>query len=441
MDDKLIFLIAYALVVCLVTIRAYLKKENLIYRALWTMFAVSAVFCVICKVDQGTFVGYGPQHNMWYDLSDTTWWGYALIILCNFIAFKPIREFNKHDVLRHFGKEKRLQAFFVEFAYIYLLLSVFYIVTSFGIIRGILGVSDFGKLRTSLYSNAENEGGVALANNFVSSFAVKLCLRFRFLSVFVAFSMIKEKVKIPIASLLIADTFFLYYLSCAATAARGGLIIFLFISGIIGLLFYPYLSKANRLRVFVGGIVLLSIVFLFFMAVTISRLASDSGGGNLLLRNVSFYLGHAPIEFSKITGSLTDFAWGKTIVGRLASHFFGTSYNWKSIASQIGFPPIEALFVTYLGYMYTDFGAVGCLAFVSLWMLFLYQIIRKRPYNISTIFFFLYYLSFYVTGNFTVGRLEFAAVVTTFVLYFVIRLIERTPLLRRLFSFIANNDN
>ena len=437
MNEKLIYLILYAVAVCCITIRAYLKNENLIYRALWTMFAVSAVFSVICKVDQGTFVGFGAAHNSWYDLSNTTWWGYGLIILCNLIAFKPLKAFNKHDELQRFGEEPRMQNFFVTFAYIYLLLSFLYIVTSIGIIHGVMGISDYGVLRASLFNNAENEGGAAMANNFVSNVAFKLCLRFRFLSIFVAFAMIKEKVKVPLACMLIADTFFLYYLNCAATAARGGLLIFVFITGVIGLIFYPYLSKANKRRVFIGGMVILGIVFVFFMAVTLSRLATDTGGGNLLLRNVSFYLGHAPIEFSKITGSLTEFAWGKTIWGRLASHFFGTSYNWSAIATQIGFPPIGALFVTYLGYMYTDFGAIGCIAFVSLWMLFTYDILRKRPNKISTIFFFLYYLSFYVSGNFTVGRLEFAAVVTTFALYFMIRLIERAPALRRIFTSVS----
>ncbi|MBO4701118.1 MAG: oligosaccharide repeat unit polymerase [Lachnospiraceae bacterium] len=437
MSEKVLYLIIYAIIVCLITIKAYIKKENLIYRALWTMFAVSAVFSVICKLDQGTFVGYGVLHNRWYDLSDTTWWAYALIIVCNLIAFKPLKEFNKNDEIQQFGSDVKMKKFFVEFAYIYLLFSLFYIITSLSIIRGVIGISDFGALRASLFSNSENEGSAVMATNIISKMVFKLCLRFRFLSIFIAFAMIKERTKVYLACLLIADTFFLYYLNCAATAARGGLLIFVFIIGVIGLIFFPYLSKANKRRVFIGGIIIFGIVFLFFMAVTLSRLASDKGGGNLLLRNISFYLGHAPIEFSKITGSLTDFAWGKTILGRLASHFFKTPYSWPTISNQIGFPDIGAVFVTYLGYMYTDFGAVGCIAFVLLWMLFTNYILKKRPNKISTIFFFLYYLSFYVTGNFTVGRLEFAAVTTTFVMYFVIRFIERAPALRRLFTAVS----
>lgn len=433
----MLYLIIYALVVCFITVRAYVKKENMIFRALWTMFAVSAVFCVICKVDQGTFVGHSASHDYWYDLSDTTWWGYALIIICNIVAFKPIKEFNKNDELYDFGSNIRMRRFFVEFCYIYILLSVFYLLTSISTVRGIFEISDYGSLRSSLFSNAENEGGATMANNFISNVAYKLCLRFRFISVFIAFAMIKERIKVPLACLLIGDTFFMYFLSCVATAARGGLLIFVFISGIIGLIFYPYMSKSNKRKVFIGGMVILGVVFSFFMAVTISRLSTDTGGGNPLLRNIFFYLGHAPIEFSKITGSLNDFAWGRTIWGRLASHFLGTSYSWMAISNDVGFPNIDALFVTYLGYMYTDFGPFGCLAFVSLWGVFTYDILKKRPNKISTIFFFLYYLSFYVTGNFTVGRAEFIAVVTTFILYFMIRFIERTPKLRRLFTALS----
>ncbi len=434
MNDKLLYLIAYAIVVCLITIRSFIKKEPLIYCALWAMTAVSAGFSIICKIDQGTFVGYGTSQNLWYDLSKTTWWGYALIILCNLIAFEPLRIFNRNNELLQFGSDDKSKRFFEEFSLIFLILSVVYFVTSIGIIKNILSISDYGALRLSLFNNSENEGAAIVSSNVISNVILKLCLRFKFISIFIGLAMIKEKHRVFLAAILMVDTFFLYYLYCAANAARGGLLIFFFIIGVIGLVFFPYLSKENKRRIFIGVMLVLGVVLSFFLAVTISRLATNSSGGNLLLKNISFYLGHAPIEFSRITGTLDHFAYGRTIFGRIVSHFLGTPYHWESIAVDIGYPPIGALFVTYLGFMYTDFGAVGCVAFVSLWSAFACHIIRKRPNKISTIFFFLYYLSFFVTGVFTVGRLEFVAVITTFVIYFVIRFVEATPILSRLFS-------
>ena len=444
MNEKSLYLIIYAITTSVIAIRTYIKNEPLIYRALWTMTAVSAIFSVACKLDQGTFVGYGPQQNIWYDLQKTTWWSYILIVFCNMIAFEPFRLFNKKDELLQFGSSGKMKNFFVEFCLIYLFFSFVYYVTSIGIIKDVWTISDYGSLRIALFNNSENEGAAILTNNMVSSVALKACLRFRFLSVFIGLAMIKERQNTFLACVLIGDTFFLYYLNCMANAARGGLIIFMIILGMIGLMYYPYLSAKNKRRVFVGSSIIMAVVLMFFISVTISRLATNRSGGILFFRNISFYLGHAPIEFSKITGSLDHFAWGRIIGGRIANHFLGTSYSWGNIAVDIGYPPIGSLFVTYLGFLYTDFGAAGCVIFTVLWSTFTCGVIKRRHNSISTIFFLLYYLSFFVMGVFTVGRLEFVAVITTYVMYFIIRFIERTPTLSRLFtsiSFISNRKN
>lgn len=246
--------------------------------------------------------------------------------------------------------------------------------------------------------------------------------------------MLKEKTHKLLSVLIIIVTFFVYYVNCAASAARGGLMIFMICSGLIGMLFFPYLSKANKRKVVIGAGAVGGLVIAFFMIVTISRFGNDGGGGNPILRNISFYLGHGPIEFSKITGSLTDFAYGRTIIGRLISHYFGTYYSWDSICVDIGFPSIGPVFVTYLGYMYTDFGVVGCIVFVSVWAYITNQILKKRPNNVSSFFFFAYYLHYYITGVFTIGRLEYASLITTTLLYFIIRAVELDPRVRRVFS-------
>ena len=76
----------------------------------------------------------------------------------------------------------------------------------------------------------------------------------------------------------------------------------------------------------------------------------------------------------------------------------------------IGYPDIGPVFITYLGYIYTDFGIVSCL--------------KKKKLRMSTIFIFMYYLSFYVTGNFAVGRLEYVGMITAHIIALFIRLVE-----------------
>lgn len=427
---ELFYLICYAVITCVITIRSFIKKKNIIYCALWCEYAVSAVFCVLCKVYQAELVGFGIMHNKWYDLSDTTWWGYLLIIVCNLIAFKPFELFDYDSSLGNMGKRKGAKQYTRIYAYIYILLALIFVLLSFSNIKNILGTSDLGTLRSSLYGNSDNESTLVITNNFIANVCYKLCTQFKYMSIFVALLMFKERYHVKTAICLLATTFGIYYIYASANAARGGLLIFVFCSFLMVLTFFKYMSPSSKRKLIVLSAVCGGVVLSFFLAVTLSRVASDTGGGNLLLRNISFYLGHGPIEFSKITGSLEDFAYGKTIIGRLLNHYFGTAYSWENIQLEIGYPDIGPVFVTYLGYIYTDFGIFSCIGFTWLWSYFMCRLLKKRRLRISTIFIFLYYLSFYVTGNFAVGRLEYAGLITAHIISFSIRCIEDTLYIR-----------
>lgn len=420
----LFYLVCYAVVTCFITIRAIVKKKNIIYCALWCEYAVSAVFCVLCKIYQADLVGLGPSHNKWYDLSDTTWWAYALLIVCNLIAFKPLELFDHNSSLGSIGQRKGARQYMQLYAYAYILLALIFVMFSFDNIKSILTTSDLGALRSSLYGNTDNESTLVITNNFIANICYKLCTQFKYLSIFVAMIMLKEKSHIRTAVGLLITTFSIYYIYASANAARGGLLIFVFCSFLMVLTFYKYMSKSSKRRLIILCAIGSGLVMSLFLAITMSRIATDTYGGNVLLRNVSFYLGHGPIEFSIITGSLDDFAYGKTIIGRLLNHYFGTPYSWENIQSEIGYPNIGPVFITYLGYIYTDFGIFSCLGVTSLWSYFMCRLLKKNRLRISTVFLFLYYLSFYVTGNFAIGRLEYAAVITAHVIAFVIRLGE-----------------
>ena len=244
------------------------------------------------------------------------------------------------------------------------------------------------------------------------------------MSIFIALTMMKERNHTGLAISLVGTTFIVYYIYASANAARGGLLIFVFCVFLIVLSFYKYMSSGTKRKLVIICSVGAAVVISFFLAVTASRVATDTGGGNLLLSNVSFYLGHGPIEFSKITGSLKDFAYGRTIIGRILEHYIGINYSWENIQSMIGYPDIGPVFITYLGYIYTDFGIVSCLAFTSLWSYFMCSLLKKKKLRMSTIFIFMYYLSFYVTGNFAVGRLEYVGMITAHIIALFIRLVE-----------------
>ena len=418
------YLICYAIITCLITVGAFKKKKNVIYCALWSEYAISSVFCVLCKVYQADLVGFSVMHNKWYDLSDTTWWGYALIIICNLLAFKPIEMFDKNSSIGDIGKCNGTKKYMKAYAYAYILTALFFVILSFDSIKYFLSVSDFGALRSSLYGNNANESTLVMTNNFIANICYKVCNQFKYMSVFVSLLMLKERYHIKIAVSLVFTTFAIYYIYASANAARGGLLIFVFCSFLMVLTFYKYMSPSLKCMLIILCAVCGVVVFSFFLAVTLSRFSTDLNDGNTLLRNISFYLGHGPIEFSKITGSLKSFAYGKTIIGRLLNHYMGTPYSWEKIQLDIGYPSIGPVFTTYLGYIYTDFGVLSCIVFTWLWSYFMCKQLKKHRLRLSSVFVFLYYLSFYVTGNFVVGRLEYAGLITTLIISFIIRCIE-----------------
>lgn len=432
---QLIYLVGYAVIMCFLAVRSFQFKKNKVHFLIMAAYAFTGVMCVICKIYQTTLLANNSFVALWYDISETTWWGYATLIICTFIALKPLEYFDKDNQIKKFGEKTGTRNFFVNFSIVYILVALLFLLLAFREVIQVLNVSDYGTLRNSLYSNSENEETGALAVNFVANICLKLCTEFKLLAVFVSLGMLKEKIKSALAISLLGISFFLYFIECSAQAARGGLLIYLFCVFLIAISFYKYLSVNTKRKVRIAAIVLACAVLTFFVAVTTSRLIVDNNTReNAFLGNILFYLGHAPLEFSRITGSLTKFAYGRTTVGRLISHYFGTDYSWALISSEIGYPNISALFVTYLGFLYTDFGVLGCIVYTSVLSFAMYQLIKKRPNHISTLYFVTYYINFYVKGIFTVGRLEYASLVTTTLVYSIMRLIERSPDIRRFFT-------
>lgn len=429
---KLFYLILYAVILCGITIYVIIKRRNKTYCVFWMIYAISSIFCVINKVFQKQIHGQGIMLSIWYDLSDTTLLGYLLIIVCCAIAFKPIRLFDpaideKYRYHRTNVVRKELSRLY---AYMYISLFLIFLIVCFQTVLNVLNISDFALQRTALYDKSENETSATITNIFIGNICFKLCVKFRVLSVFVAFSMLKTQYKKGLAITLLVITSVLYYIYSSWNAARGGLVLYFICIILIGLYYIRYLNKSTKRKIIVLSSISAIILVLFFISVTISRFSNETNKNFSVISNVCFYLGHGPIQFSKITGSLTDFAWGKTVIGRLISNYFGTNYSWETIQSSIGYPPIGPVFVTYLGYIYTDFGVVSCLLFTWAWATFVTRTVKKYPNRLSTYYLLGYYINFYVLGVFVVGRLEYVAVISTHVFYFIFRLIENAMLQR-----------
>lgn len=414
----------YTIGTVLITVWAFGKSKSIAYKFVWAVYAVIAVSSLACVVFQDQLLGHGGSLDFWYDLRNTTLWGYLLLLICCCIAFRPFSLFDKDECLKNFCKSERAKHLCSLFAWVFIIMTAVFIALSLSSINTALHASDYGSLRSDLYDNSENESNLVIATNPIANICFKLCLQFKYLSIFVVCAMLKENHKKSLALVLLCATFFDYYIYTTANASRGGLLIFCFCSLIIVLGFYRYFSSSMRRLLRVFTVIAGGIVISYVAAVTVSRFADDGGGGNAIVRNIAFYLGHAPIEFSRITGSLNEFANGDVILGRLSNHYFGTPYSWDSLSRQIGYPQIGPLFVTYLGFIYCDIGPIGCILFFLIWSQVMNTMMKYGANRPSTIFFFMYYMHYFVTGAFVVGRLEYASLITSLVIWLGIRLLE-----------------
>ena len=420
------YLCTYAIAMCVITFHYFRKKKNIVFCIMWFAYSVSAIFCVLSKAFQDEIVGSSAMHDMWYDLSDTTWWSYILLIVCYAIAFRPLAALDKYYSFEGFGKGINYKRFFVLFAYGYLICAFVFIALSFNTIVSVFQVQDLGIMREQLFGNSDNESAFVMTNNIVANIAYKVCLQLKYLAAITFIAMFKERVNTVLSIALLISSFFVYYLTATANAGRGGLIIYFFCIFLLGLNFIKYMSKKRKRKLLFFGAALAAIVLSFFITVTIQRFSKDMSSTDPTIRYISFYLGHGPIEFSKITGSLDRLGMGKVIIGRLLNHYFGTYYSWTEVQTAIGYPPIGPVFTTFLGFIYTDFGIIGSLLFVTLWSSFMLHIIKTKQNSISTMFMLGYYLYYFVTGIFGIGRLEYAALITTFLLYCALVIVEKT---------------
>lgn len=421
----IVYLWVYTILVVSTTITAFVKSGSFIFKMLWLLYSVIAVSCILCSIFQTQILGNSPSLDYWYDLSDTTLQGYLLLFACTFIALLPFSLLGQRDWLRGFGNQKGVLSTFAVYATLYILMVVIFVALSPSTVLNALNNTDYGSLRSELYSNAGNESTLVLTTNPIASICFRVCNIFKLASVAVAFTFYKENRHEFLGTVLLLSTFGLYYIYASANVARGGFLIYFVCAILVASLFWPYLGAVIKRRLFACLVIMAVLVGTFFMTVTISRFANDGGGGNPVLRNIMFYLGHGPIEFSRITGSLIGHSEGQLILGRLFSQWFGIPYSAYSIELSIGYPQIGPLFITFLGFVFCDFGYLGSISIFTLWALLMRWILsNSKPSRFSTLFILFYYLSFFVTGAFTIGLLEIASVVTYHVIWLLLRIFE-----------------
>lgn len=136
------FLIAYAVIMCIIAVYSFRLKRNIVHFLVIAAYAFTGVICAICKIFQMSLLANNAFVAMAYDISNTTWWGYATLILCTVIALRPLKLFDDSDQLKSFGEQSSTQNFYIIFSVIYITLGLLFILTAFREVIRVINISD-----------------------------------------------------------------------------------------------------------------------------------------------------------------------------------------------------------------------------------------------------------------------------------------------------------
>ena len=233
------YLWLYTLLTVLTCVMSFVKRNSLIYRLIWLEYSIIAVCALVCFLFQSVLLGHAELLVYWY----------LLLFACTWLALRPLASFGSGRELVTFGKSETEKQLFLAFTIIYLLAAVAFVALSMSSVKAALSTSDYGSLRSDLYSGTDNESSLVLATNPIASLAFKFCNLFKYIGIVIAFGMMKEKFHPVLAIGLIFTIFGIYYIYASANAARGGLMVFCFCAVILASLLYGFLSPGYRKRI------------------------------------------------------------------------------------------------------------------------------------------------------------------------------------------------
>ena len=156
---------------------------------------------------------------------------------------------------------------------------------------------------------------------------------------------------------------------------------------------------------------------IYSILVTVSRFGEDEAGGS-----VFEYFGHSMLSFNDgLFNNLHDFAYGKRFFSWFIDLFGGNSdFDTAKAGATHG-----TAFFTIVGGMYIDWGPIGTLIVASLACLLMLSYTRKKTIMLSDMVVIIFYINTLAKGLFAFGRGRAIEWVMTFIVYFIVRALEK----------------
>lgn len=348
----------------------------------------------------GIFYYYDNPH-IW-DLNPL-YFLYLFVIF--FIFFKPVMCDNRIEVTNNPLTSPNL---YKKIAVLYIILALYSCIIYIPQVYLILKNPEWADLYSEAHEEIEGNIYTKIANLF---------FHFRYLGLVLFFSFLAQKD---------VSKFFLFILGIASflpvllvtikSASRGGIVA---LAGSIYLtysLFKKILSPEIRKNLRTIAVCLIPMIFIYFMAVTISRFGDNlSTGYDSSESSLLSYLGQSMLYFNYgVMDSTTEYAWG------------GYMFDKSDAVNQIRGSHFGYSFITFIGTLYIDYGPLGTFLLAIAASNLMKRMIKTRRYGIPELFLTLYYLMYLFNGVFVNGLGYGYQWLETIIIYLLLKLAGKT---------------
>lgn len=269
---------------------------------------------------------------------------------------------------------------------------------------------DWNALRQDLYTEGKLDLYGSQLERLVKNISSYLST---FAGIMAFYHLTKPKVNKTMTIFLFISWLLPSFLASTLVASRG-MIAHLILK--IGLLYVIFRVNIPKRRLKYLTIPLISAIIgmiIYTMIVSISRFGEETTSSSILT-----YLSHSMLSFNDgLMGHIQSYTNGKYFFSWILNALdLDSSYNLDNLGGTWG-----TAFITFIGCLYFDFGPIGTVAFAIINSLLVYNVSRKRSYDIADLSLLVFFASYYVNGVFVSAPGSVIFYIMTYVVYFILK--------------------
>ena len=345
------------------------------------------------------------------EYKNITFFPFLYLFVVLMIMFSPVRGKNigaNSFIIRDNTAFKFLSWFFIIMSFVSVYLSIPRIIETFqsgdwGAIRNLLGDDNEG---IEHYAS-QGERLVKNLSSYLSPFAL----------VYAFYQLTKPRFSRWFVFLLFSAIVIPSFFEASVEASRGMIMHLVIKLGIAYFMFRFLIPKSRKKVIYILSLILASVFIVYSIAVTVSRFGEDDANSSLFM-----YFGHSMLAFNDgIFNSMHDYAGGKRFFSWFIDLFGGdSSFSSAKLGSTAG-----TAFFTIVGGMFIDWGPYGTVVVAIIACIIANIWFKKKTYRLSDSIFLVFYLSTLANGIFVFGKGRALDWFMTFVLFLIVRKIEK----------------